>query len=471
MLIKCFPRSLYKTVQLCCILSAALAISACSSSSDSSGPVTSSAASSVSSVSSVSSASSSSESSAGYTGDPAEGKELIATATLCAGCHQDREDGTFTGTAFNVNDLREIEDATEKSLADYIEAEMPPGASASNCVGQCAADIAAYLWTYKRENLLTDGGFEGSDYIGWTSWNDSTLALTADRFYAGLQSLQVSNRPEEGAYAVYDLTELIEADTTYTVRAMAMHTGDEPDTLRMIAKIECTDETMPEGHNTYPWLHNLEDVPAEQWTLLTSNLEIPACDVVEAVISFEGTSAGVNVYLDEVYVTPQTPSDAPEPSDNLLTNGDFESGTEGWANWDEHAMISASQDEAYTGTYSLHVDRTASTGDGSHAAVDVTAIVTPGSNYTFTAWAKHKGEAPEDLRAAAKIECSAETAPEGHNTYPWVNNAADAASDEWTQLSGPLPVPDCDLVEVAIYFEGTSEGVDVYIDAVSLTQD
>ena len=40
------------------------------------------------------------------------------------------------------------------------------------------------------------------------------------------------------------------------------------------------------------------------------------------------------------------------------------------------------------------------------------------------------------------------------------------APNTWTQLSGNLVIPNCDIVDVAIYFEGTATGIDVYLDDV-----
>lgn len=307
-----FSQPLYKTVQLCCILGAALAISACSDSNSSSSGGQSSATSTSSSEhssssSSESSSSSSSSSSEPYIGDADTG-EVVMKSNMCAGCHTDREDGTFGGfSPFNVNNLLAFENPTQASLADYIEAEMPDNGNPGNCGADCAADVAAYLWTYKRENLVTDGGFEGTNVTGWSPWNSTTLALTTSRAYAGLQSLEATNRNNADQFAVYGLNGSVEANTTYKVRAMAMHTGEGPDTLRLGAKVQCAAGTAPEGHNQFPWLHNLTNVPANQWTLLhDKDLELPDCELEDVAIFFEGTTAGVNVYLDEVYVTPPT---------------------------------------------------------------------------------------------------------------------------------------------------------------------
>jgi hypothetical protein len=85
-----------------------------------------------------------------------------------------------------------------------------------------------------------------------------------------------------------------------------------------------------------------------------------------------------------------------------------------------------------------------------------------------SAWALHTAAANDTVRMAAKIECTAETVPSGHNTYPWLQNNAAVAPNTWTQLSANLVIPDCDIVDVAIFLEGTSAGVDAYLDDVSV---
>jgi endo-1,4-beta-xylanase len=72
------------------------------------------------------------------------------------------------------------------------------------------------------------------------------------------------------------------------------------------------------------------------------------------------------------------------------------------------------------------------------------------------------------VRLAAKVECTAATAPAGHNTFPWLHNNTNVAPGTWTSMSANLVIPDCDIVDVAIFFEGTTPGVDVYLDEVSV---
>lgn len=340
-----------------------------------------------------------------------------------------------------------------------------PQIDPSDCDAACAADVAAYLWSYKRESLIVGGGFEGAMLSGWTTWNESTLALTADPFYAGEQSLSVTARPDTGTYAVFDVTSLVTADTTYTVRSQALHTGMAADTLRMAAKVECG--TPPANHNEYPWISNVENVEANQWTLLSGELAIPDCDVVEVVIYFEGTTAGVDVFLDEVYLVPPGGAQEPEPEVNLIANGDFETDTAGWFSFDDVAALSASTDEANSGFRSLLADRSGASSTGGFAATDLTSLVAGGASYRVTARAKHKGTGPDVLRMAGVIECT--TPPEGHNAYPWLHSLPEVPADQWTELTAVLAIPDCGPTNVLLYFEGTSAGVDVYIDSVSVT--
>jgi endo-1,4-beta-xylanase len=149
-------------------------------------------------------------------------------------------------------------------------------------------------------NLIIDGGFEGSSLSGWQSWNGSTLSITSDRVYTGSQSLLATDRPNSAQYAVYNLTAMVQPGTAYSVSAQALHTGPTSDTLRLAAKVECA--SPPEGHNTYPWLHNVDAVVPNTWTELSGTLIIPDCDIVDVAIFFEGSTAGTDVYLDAVSV-------------------------------------------------------------------------------------------------------------------------------------------------------------------------
>lgn len=305
-------------------------------------------------------------------------------------------------------------------------------------------------------NLVNDGGFEGSSLVGWQAWNGASLSLSSQQAYAGNQSLLASNRPDANQFAVYDLSSAVRPGTTYTVSAQAFIDGSAPDTIRMAAMVQCSDS--PEGHNSFPWLHNRTNVAPGQWTELSANLVIPDCNLQGVAIFFEGTSAGVDVYLDEVRVIP------PAASPNLIADGSFESGFAGWSAWNG-STLSLSSEQAFTGSQSLYITDRPNTAQ--YAVYNLTASVTPGTTYTVSAQALIGGSANDTVRLAAKVECA--NPPDGHNSFPWLQNNSNVTPGVWTEISADLVIPDCDLVDVAIFLEGTSAGIDVYLDEVSVT--
>lgn len=306
-------------------------------------------------------------------------------------------------------------------------------------------------------NLVANGTFE-SNTAGWASWNGATLSSSADYAHSGTRSLLAANRPNTNQFAVYNLTGSVQPGMTYAVNAWTLINAAAPDTVRLAAKVECTAATAPAGHNTYPWLQSNSAVQPGVWTQLSGTLVIPDCDLVDVAIFFEGTAVGIDVYVDDVEVL------APA-SDNLISDGGFETGIAGWTAWNG-ATLSASTAQAHTGDQSLFATNRP---DANQFAVyNLTSAVTPNSVYAVSGWAFITGADPGTVRLAAKVECTAASAPSGHNTYPWLQNNTSVVPGTWTQLSANLTIPDCDLVDVAIFFEGTAPGTDVYLDDVSV---
>lgn len=124
---------------------------------------TGSSASSVASVSSTSatsvssrSVSSASSSSTGgvLVGDVTRGTALW-TQRSCVGCHGvdgvKNANGSAALVALNPNRsfYRHRNDTQDRSLRDFIAMWMPQGNEGS-CTGQCAADLEAYIWTFRK---------------------------------------------------------------------------------------------------------------------------------------------------------------------------------------------------------------------------------------------------------------------------------------------------------------------------------
>ena len=82
---------------------------------------------------------------------------------LCGGCHVDLGDGKFDVFKFDMANLAypnlgNFKADTVQDLAEYLVAEMPKNMG-GKCVGDCANDIAAYLWTYVKLPSKSSAGF------------------------------------------------------------------------------------------------------------------------------------------------------------------------------------------------------------------------------------------------------------------------------------------------------------------------
>jgi len=296
-------------------------------------------------------------------------------------------------------------------------------------------------------NLVVDGGFE-EGIAGWSSWNGSSLSASTLQAHGGTQSLRATSRPNANQFAVYNLTSVVQPDTTYAVSAWVLHTGAASDTVRLAAKVGCA------SGDTYPWLQDNPAVAPNEWTQLSGNLAIPAsCVVSDVVVYFEGTSVGSDVFIDDVRVVP--------PTNNLVNDGGFETGAAGWSSWNG-STLSASNLQAHGGAQSLRATNRPNANQ--FAVYNLTSVVQAGTTYAVSAWALHTGAAADTVRLAAKLGCAS------GDSYPWLQDNQAVAPGTWTQLSGNLVIPaECAVTDVVVYFEGTSVGSDVFIDDVSVS--
>ncbi|HEY6643258.1 endo-1,4-beta-xylanase [Povalibacter sp.] len=300
-------------------------------------------------------------------------------------------------------------------------------------------------------NLVNDGGFETGS-AGWSNWGNGSLSASTLRAQSGSQSLRSTGRTGTGGFAAYGLTSAVTANTTYAVSAWVLHTGAASDTVRLASKVSCS------GTDTYSWLQNNAAVAPNTWTQLGGNLVIPAgCTVTDAAIYFEGSAPTADVFIDEVKVVP--------PTSNLVNDGSFETGVAGWDSWNG-STLAASTTQARSGAQSLSATNRPNTNQ--YAVYNLTSVVQRNTTYAVSAWLLHTAATSDVGRLAAKVECTAATAPSGHNTYPWLQNDGAVPPATWTRLAANLVIPDCDIVDVAIFFEGTAAGVDVFVDDISV---
>ncbi len=145
-------------------------------------------------------------------------------------------------------------------------------------------------------NLLSDGDFE-SGIGSWFSW-DGTLMTTTALVHGGSQSLVVSGRSGNGP-AARNVTSLVDPATSHQVTFWVSVSGDEAANVNTTSKIVCDGEDA-----TYSWIASPQAVAPGEWVELSAPLDLPDCALSEVLIYAEGPPGGVDVYVDDVVLSP-----------------------------------------------------------------------------------------------------------------------------------------------------------------------
>ncbi len=144
-------------------------------------------------------------------------------------------------------------------------------------------------------NLLSDGTFEASQG-SWFTWGSGTLALTAARAHGGSKSLLFSNRVGNGPIA-RSLMGIIQPGKSYQVSMWTTIGGAATASVNMTQAIGC------DGVDSYAWLVNPVTVADGAWVKMTGTLNVPNCNLTNALVYLEGPGTGVDMYLDDAVVT------------------------------------------------------------------------------------------------------------------------------------------------------------------------
>jgi arabinoxylan arabinofuranohydrolase len=143
---------------------------------------------------------------------------------------------------------------------------------------------------------------------------------------------------------------------------------------------------------------------------------------------------------------------------NLLTNGDMENGTTGWAAFG--GTLSSTTSVAHGGTRSLSLaGRTASWNGPSQ---DVASTLSNGKSYATTVWVRTQSGTP-----AAKVTLA--VTANGSTSYIQLTPAATVNSGGWTMLSGTATVSWTGTLTGARFYVETTSGTDsLFIDDATL---
>jgi len=152
------------------------------------------------------------------------------------------------------------------------------------------------------------------------------------------------------------------------------------------------------------------------------------------------------------------PVDPPGTPPNLIANGSFEIGSDGWAA--SGGRLSTSRRTAHTGERSARVtDRT----EASHGAVyDARSVASRNTSYDVSAWVRISGAASDRVTLTATTRCIG-----GADTVTALATAT-ATDAAWLPLGGELTTPDCIADDIALGLSGPAAGVVLHVDDVAL---
>ena len=152
---------------------------------------------------------------------------------------------------------------------------------------------------------------------------------------------------------------------------------------------------------------------------------------------------------------------------NLVSNPDFELGVAPWSAA-FGGTLSVSVEQAHSGTHAGKVSNRTQAYQGAH--YDLTNVVTPGAQYTVSAWGRigNGATSTAPLKLTSLFKCMGLA-----DQYVTLRQVSAASDEVWTELKGGiLAVPGsdaCDIVQVLVYVEGPPPGYDLYVDDVVVT--
>ncbi|QKW13948.1 endo-1,4-beta-xylanase [Verrucosispora sp. NA02020] len=126
----------------------------------------------------------------------------------------------------------------------------------------------------------------------------------------------------------------------------------------------------------------------------------------------------------------------PAAAAQTVLSSDFESGS--YAPWGARGDVTlAIAPEGHDSDNSLSI--TGRTANWQGPATSATALFTPGTRYSVSAWVK----LPAGTEGTAGVHFTVESTPAdgGDNTYTWIGDSVSAGADEWVRIGGDYTLP------------------------------
>ena len=131
----------------------------------------------------------------------------------------------------------------------------------------------------------------------WFTWGSGTLAVSSARAHGGSKSLLFSNRVGNGPIA-RSLMGVVQPGKSYTVSMWTSIGGAASAQVNMTSALGC------DGSDSYAWIVNPTTVADGAWVKMTGTLNVPNCNLTNALVYLEGPGTGVDMYVDDAVVSP-----------------------------------------------------------------------------------------------------------------------------------------------------------------------
>ncbi|MBE5871054.1 MAG: carbohydrate-binding protein [Lachnospiraceae bacterium] len=319
--------------------------------------------------------------------------------------------------------------------------------------------------------LIENGGGETGEIAPWETMRTekADVEICDEDPASGNYCIKVTNRKSCGGGASQNLSGKLVLGKTYHVTGKVKYV-DGPATKQI-------NVTFENGDN-YNWREDLIKINAKkgEWTSFSYDYTVHnksdqyPFDNTQNYVFFETpwtqnpTEANdyMDLYIDDFSITTE--------SDDMITNGGFEDGIEGWS-CNENGDVAVTEEEKYEGEKSIIVTNRAGTGSG--PMQDLSNKLTPGNKYSLTAYIMYKEGDVDQKQFNATIQ----NGPDYN--YRTILGSVTAKKGEWTKLTAEYTMPaDAITDQNYLFFEtpwvpNQTKGndlMDFYVDSVSLIE-
>ncbi len=300
--------------------------------------------------------------------------------------------------------------------------------------------------------------FEDGTAQGWFPFGSPTVASSTDVANTGTDSLKTTNRTASFMGPGINLQGQVVKGATYQVTISVRLVAGQPTTTIL----PTFQRTPPGGTAQFDTVMTISNVTDQAWVTQTA-LYTPSTDTSAMIFYVQTQSGNASYYIDTVSIAQVAPAPPPPPAPNsTVASSTFESGTtEGWKSRTGTETVTPTTADAHSGSYSLLTANRNQTFMG--PAFDVTNVMTYGSQYFVSVWAKLAPGQP-DTQLRVSLDRTAGTIEDFHTV---VGNTT-VTANAWVRLQGTFNQT-FGGSPVTLYLESNTGTPSFYIDDFSIT--